>query len=85
MERYVEGCPDGRKGAIGKFSDNILFEDGVLFYLQYNDDDLTGGCHLERDKSRDKVASRYFWYGRYDYVGYYIKTCHKCQKVLLSS
>ena len=111
-ERYAEGCPDGRKRAIRKFSDNILLEDGVLFYLQYDvkekhsvkskrqrigdkqmqqqilqslHDDPAGGCHFGRDKTRDKVANRYFWHGQYDDVDYYIKTCEKCQKVLQSS
>ena len=40
-----------------------------------------GGCHFGRDKTRDKVASRYFWHGQLDDVDYYIKTCEKCQKV----
>ena len=100
-DRYDEGCPDSRKRGIRKFSDNVLLEDGVLFYLQYNDkeklsvkskrqwigdkqilqslhDDSAGGCHFGRDKTRDKVASRYFWHGQYDDVDYYIKTCEKC-------
>ena len=33
-ERYPEGCSDARKRAIRKFSDKILLEDGVLFYVQ---------------------------------------------------
>ena len=108
-EKYAEGCSDTRKRAIRKFSENILLEDGVLFYVQYHDkekssvkskrqwigdkkmqqqilqslhDDHAGGCHFGRDKTRDKVASRYFWHGQYDDVDYYIKTCEKCQKVL---
>ena len=74
-----------RKRAIRKFSENILLESGVLFYIQRDDkyreevkiqwiydqqmqrkflqsihDDSAGGCHFGRDKTRDKVASRYF-------------------------
>lgn len=107
-ERYPEGCSDARKRAIRKFSDKILLEDGVLFYVQSDSeekqnakgkrqwiadkemqqqilqsmhDDPAGGCHFGRDKTRDKVASRYFWHGQLDDVDYYIKTCEKCQKV----
>ena len=32
-ERYSEGCSDARKRAIRKFSDKVLLEDGVLFYV----------------------------------------------------
>ena len=35
--RYAEECTDSRKRAIRKFSENIRLEDGVLFYLQYED------------------------------------------------
>ena len=49
--------------------------------LQSLHDDAAGGCHFGRDKTRDKVVSRYFWYGQYDNVDEYIKTCEKCQKV----
>ena len=34
-EKYVEDCSESRKRAIRKFSENILLEDGVLFYLQH--------------------------------------------------
>ena len=49
--------------------------------LQSLHDDPAGGCHFGRDKTRDKVASRYFWHGLYDDIDEYIKTCDKCQKV----
>ena len=49
--------------------------------LQSLHDDPAGGCHFGRDKTRDKVASRYFWHGQYDDIDDYIKTCEKCQKV----
>ena len=108
-DKYAEGCSESRKRAIRKFSENILLEDGVLFYLQHEDkekkevkskrqwvhdhqmqqqilqslhDDPAGGCHFGRDKTRDKVARRYFWHGQYDDIDHYCKTCEKCQKVL---
>ena len=34
--------------------------------LQLLHDDPAGGCHFRRDKTRDKVMSRYFWHGQYD-------------------
>ena len=49
--------------------------------LQSLHDDPAGGCHFGRDKTRDKVSSRYFWHGQCDDVDEYIKTCDKCQKV----
>ena len=51
--------------------------------LQSLHDDPAGGCHFGRDKTRDKIASRYFWHGQYDDIDEYIKTCEKCQKVCL--
>ena len=36
-ERYTEGCTEIRKRSIRRFSENISLEDGVLFYLQYED------------------------------------------------
>ena len=47
--------------------------------LQSLHDGHAGGCHFGRDKTRDKVASRY---GQYDDVDYYIKICERCQKLL---
>ena len=106
--KYVKNCIESRKWAIRKFSENILLESGVLFYIQRDDkyreevkckrqwiydqqmqrktlqsihDDSAGGCHFGWDKTRDKVASRYFWQGLYDDIDDYIKTCEKCQKV----
>ena len=32
---YAEECTDSTQTAIGKFSENIRLQDGVLFYLQY--------------------------------------------------
>ena len=51
--------------------------------LQSIHDDSAGGCHFGRDKTRDKVASKYFWQGLYDDIDDYIKTCKKCQKVYI--
>ena len=51
--------------------------------LQSIHDDSAGGRHFGRDKTRDKVASRYFWQGLYDDIDDYIKTCEKCQKVYI--
>ena len=52
--------------------------------LQSLHDDPAGGCHFGRDKTRDKIASRYFWHGQYDDIDEYIKTCEKCQKVFFN-
>ena len=46
-------------------------------------DDQAGGCHFGRDKTREKVASRYYWSTMYEDVDDYIKTCEKCQKVMM--
>ena len=51
--------------------------------LQSVHDNAAGGCHFGRDKTRDKIASRYFWHGQYEDVDKYIKTCDKCQKVAI--
>ena len=37
--RYANDCTESRKRAICKFSENIRLEDGVLFYVQYDDDE----------------------------------------------
>ena len=106
--RYTEECTDSRMRAIRKCSENIHLEDGVLFYLQYEDkekqtvkskrqwisnekkqkqilkslhDDPARRCHFGRDKTRDKVSSRYFWHGQYYDIDEYSKTCDKCQRV----
>ena len=52
-----------------------------------HDDNSAGGCgcHFGKDKTRDKIASRYFWRGQYDDIDEYIKTCEKCQKVCLTN
>ena len=36
-----------------------------------------------RDKTREKLANRFFWTSMYMYqdIDEYIKTCEKCQKV----
>ena len=34
VTRYPEGCSDARKWAIRKFSDKVLLENGVLFYVR---------------------------------------------------
>ena len=101
-KQYAEGCTETRKRSIQRFAENISLEDGVLFYLQHEDqekqtvkskqqwisdeqkqkqilqslhDDPAGGCHFGRDKTRDKVVSRYFWHGQHDDIDEYIKTC----------
>ena len=43
--------------------------------------DSSGGCHFERDKTREKIAKRYYWHGIYQYVDSFVKTCVDCQKV----
>ena len=53
--------------------------------LQSLHDDPVGGCHFGRDKTRDKVCSRYFWHGQCDDIDECIKTCDKCQKVCIAS
>lgn len=47
-------------------------------------DDAAGGCHFGRDKTRDKVISRYYWHSQYEDVDNYVKTCERCQKVCYS-
>lgn len=99
--RYYGDCSDTRKRSIRRFSENVLLEDGILYYdhgkrnkrrwiadqqqqqqiLQSLHDNPTGGCHFSRDKTRDKVVSRYFWQGQYEDIDNYVKTCEKCQKV----
>ena len=37
--RYANECTESRKRAIRKFSENIHLEDGVLFYVQYDDEE----------------------------------------------
>ena len=44
-------------------------------------DNVAGGCHFGRDKSREKIVRRYFWHGQYEDVDSYIQTCETCQKV----
>ena len=105
--KYEEDCPESGKRAI-RFSERIVLEDGLLFYLQFSDkdkkelkrkkqwindkqkqeqilqslhDDPAGGCHFGRDKTREKLASRFYWPTMYDDVDNYVKTCEKCQKV----
>ena len=46
-------------------------------------DDTAGGCHFGRDKTRDKVISRYYWQSQYEDVDNYVKSCEKCQKVII--
>ena len=40
-ERYLEGCTEIRKRSIRRLLENIGLEDGVLFYLQYEDKEKT--------------------------------------------
>ena len=34
-----------------------------------------------RDKTREKLANRFFWTSMYQDIDEYIKTCEKCQKI----
>ena len=43
--------------------------------------DSSGGCHFGRDKTREKIAKRYYWHGIYQDVDSFVKTCVDCQKV----
>ena len=45
--------------------------------LQSLHHDAAGGCHLGRDKTRDKVSRRYFWHNQCDDVDQYSETCQK--------
>ena len=49
--------------------------------LQSIHDNRMGGCHFGRDKTREKVCSRYFWHGICEDIDKYIKMCETCQKV----
>ena len=104
-ERYAEGCSDARKRAIRKFSDEVLLEDGDLFYVRSDSEEKPNGKGKRQwiaDKDaatdsaiparrsswrmsfwqgQDERQSRYFWYGLFNDVDYYIRTCEKCQKV----
>ena len=53
--------------------------------LQSLHDDPTGGCHFGRDKTREKLANRFYWPTMYEDVDNYVKTCERCQKVLTYS
>lgn len=44
-------------------------------------DSSAGGCHFGRDKTRDKVISRYYWHNLYEDIDNYVKSCEVCQKV----
>ena len=44
-------------------------------------DSSAGGCHFGRDKTRDKIASRFYWPSMYEDIDNYVRTCEKCQKV----
>ena len=37
-----------------------------------------------RDKTREMLASRFFWTSMYQDIEEYIKTCEKCQKVYIA-
>ena len=50
-DRYAQGCPDTRKRAIRKFANKIDIEDGVLFYIHY------------QDKDKRSVPSKWQWIG----------------------
>ena len=59
----------------------IEIRETQLQILQSVHDDLAGGCHVGRDKTREKVCSRYFWHNILEDVDDYVKTCSACQKV----
>ena len=40
----------------------------------------TGG-HLGRDKTYDKVATKFFWRNMYEEITSYVQRCHVCQTV----
>lgn len=44
-------------------------------------DNPAGGCHFGRDKTRDKVTSKYYWHNQYEDIDNYVKVCEACQKV----
>ena len=46
-------------------------------------DSSAGGCHVGREKTQEKLASRFFWTSMYQDIEEYIKTCEKCQKVAI--
>ena len=60
--RYAEECSESRKRAIRKFSDNIQLEDGVLFYVQYDDKDKQSVKSKRQwisDKKKQKQVLQY--------------------------
>ncbi len=94
--KYATNCSESRKRAIRKFSKNVALVDGVLHYdhrkwisdsklqgqiLNSIHNDSSGGCHFGRDKTRQKIAMRYYWHGMYEDIDEYVRTCVDCQKV----
>ena len=83
--------------AIRKFSCNIIVEDGILFYKNKGKEHkrqwvpekekhaTAGGCHFGRDKTREKVVSKYYWHGQCEDIDNYVKSCEKCQKVIANT
>lgn len=94
--KYSTNCSDSRKRAIRKFSKNVALVDGILYYNQRKwisdtklqqqilksiHSDSSGGCHFGRDKTREKIAKRYYWHGMYEDIDSFVKTCVDCQRV----
>ena len=94
--KYATNCSEGRKRAIRKFSKKVELFAGVLHYdkrkwiadsklqdqiIKSVHSDSSGGCHFGRDKTRDKIAKRYYWHGMYEDIDSFVKTCLECQKV----
>ena len=62
--RYANECTESRKRAIRKFSENIRLEDGVLFYVQYDDEEKQSVKSKrqwisDEKKNRSKYCSLY--------------------------
>lgn len=97
--KYAKNCSESRKRAIRKFSKNVALVEGILYYnerkwiydsklkeqiLKSIHSDASGGCHFGRDKTREKVAKRYYWHGMYEDIDSFVKTCVDCQKVCMT-
>ena len=98
--KYAANCSESRRRAIRKFSKNVVLVDGVLHYderkwisdsklqqqiLKLIHSDSSGRCHFGRDKTREKIAKRYYWHGMYDDIDLFVKTCIDCQKVAMTA
>ena len=87
IRRFSEKCviEDGFLFKLSKEGKRQWINDAQMQnqILESVHDSSAGGCHFGRDKTREKLASRFFWTSMYEDIDEYIKTCEKCQKVAI--